>query len=63
MTEEGGWEPGREGDGCERLTLLVRPELYRAFQRCVWIQVHETGKSQVEIMEELIRDFLAKHGC
>lgn len=45
------------------LRLLVPEALYRAFQRCVWIQIHETGKSQLEIMEEVVEDFLIKHGC
>ena len=47
----------------ERLTLQVDRDLFRAFQRCVWIIVHETGRSQVEIMNEMVHDFLVKHDC
>ena len=47
----------------ERLTLQVNQDLFRAFQRCVWIIVHETGRSRVEIMNEMVRDFLIKHDC
>ncbi|MGV1100920.1 hypothetical protein ACUUL3_16105 [Thiovibrio sp. JS02] len=51
------------GDDTALLKLRVHPDLYRAFQRCVWILVHETGKTQVEIMNEMVRDFLVKHEC
>ena len=47
----------------ERLTLQVDRDLFRAFQRCVWIIVHETGRSRIEIMNEMVRDFLIKHDC
>jgi hypothetical protein len=43
--------------------LQVSAELYRAYQRCTWVIINETGRSQVEIMEEMVRDFLIKHGC
>ena len=49
--------------GLTELKLLVDDELYRAFQRCVWIRINETGNSQQEIMQEVIHDFLVKHGC
>jgi hypothetical protein len=45
------------------LNLQVSAELYRAYQRCTWVIINETGRSQVEIMEEMVRDFLIKHGC
>ncbi|MDY0391212.1 hypothetical protein [Desulfobulbus oligotrophicus] len=45
------------------LRLQVPPDLYRAFQRCVWIRINETGQTQLEIMEELVRHFLKEHGC
>ena len=45
------------------LKLVVPEDLYRAFQRCVWIRIHETGATQLELMEEAVRDFLNKHGC
>jgi len=47
----------------EKLTLHVREDLYRAFQRCKWLLVSESGRDQVEIMDEMVRDFLVKHGC
>lgn len=45
------------------LKLFVEEDLYRAFQRCVWILVNETGRDQRDIMREAVRDFLVKHGC
>lgn len=45
------------------IKLFVPDDLYRAFQRCVWVLVNETGRSQPEIMQEVVRDFLVKHGC
>ena len=47
----------------EDLSIKVRPDLYRAFRRCTWIIIHETGRSQVEIFNEMVEDFLKKHGC
>ena len=46
-----------------RITLTVPDHLYRAYHRCTWLLINETGKSQLQIMEEMVRDFLAKHGC
>ena len=45
--------------------MTVEPDrdLFRAFQRCTWIIVHETDRSRLEIMNEMVRDFLIKHGC
>ena len=51
------------GGETEPLTLLVDRDLFRAFQRCTWIIVHETDRSRLEIMNEMVRDFLIKHGC
>ena len=45
------------------LKLLLPEDLYRAFQRCLWLQIHETGQTQLHLMEEVVRDFLVKHGC
>jgi len=45
------------------LKLQVPEELYRAFQRCLWMRIHETGQSPLQLMEEVIRTFLIKHGC
>ncbi len=43
--------------------LFLPEDLYRAFQRCVWILVNETGRDRLDIMHEVIHDFLVKHGC
>lgn len=59
-------EPHQNTDAAgetQRLTLQVDQDLFRAFQRCVWIIVHETGRSRIEIMNEMVRDFLVKHNC
>ena len=45
------------------LKLFVPDDLYRAFQRCVWVLINETGRDQKEIMREVVHDFLVKHGC
>ncbi len=45
------------------IKLFVSDDLYRAFQRCVWILVHETGRDQLDIMQEVVHDFLVKHEC
>ncbi|HSR36539.1 MAG TPA: hypothetical protein VLL73_05090 [Desulfurivibrionaceae bacterium] len=50
-------------EATEVVQLRVSAELYRAFQRCMWIIIHETGRSQLEIMDEVVRDFLRKHQC
>ena len=52
-----------EDDGLEELTITVPADLYRAYQRCTWILINETGRDQLEIMDEMVRDFLVKHGC
>ncbi len=45
------------------IKLLVPEDRYRAFQRCVWILVHETGRTQLDVMQEVVEDFLIKHSC
>ncbi len=45
------------------LKLQVPEDLYRAFQRCLWMRIQETGQSPLQLMEEVIRTFLMKHGC
>lgn len=47
----------------KEVKLFVPDDLYRAFQRCIWVLVNETGRSQTEIMREVVHDFLVKHGC
>ncbi len=45
------------------LKIQIPAELYIAYQRCSWIIVHETGRKPLEVMEEMVCDFLTKHGC
>ncbi|MDH3393802.1 MAG: hypothetical protein OEL66_07320 [Desulfobulbaceae bacterium] len=45
------------------VTIHLKPDLHRAFRRCTWIITHETGRNQLQIMEEMVHDFLTKHGC
>ena len=45
------------------LKLLVSEELFRAFQRCLWVRMNESGRTQLELMEEVVLDFLKKHDC
>ncbi|MFZ5797867.1 MAG: hypothetical protein C4563_08310 [Desulfobulbus sp.] len=56
-------ERGRETPELTEVKLFVPDDLYRAFQRCVWILINETGRDQRDIMREVVRDFLVKHGC
>lgn len=59
--------PDNSKDECGQplveLKLLIPEDLYRAFQRCLWMRINETGQGQLELMEEVIRNFLIKHGC
>lgn len=50
-------------DEYETLTIHVRPDLYRAFRRCVWMTIHETGRSQIDIHNEMIEELLKKRQC
>ena len=45
------------------LKIQIPQELYIAYQRCSWIIVHETGRKPLDVMQEMVRDFLKKHGC
>ncbi|MBW6521830.1 MAG: hypothetical protein K0A99_12620 [Desulfoarculaceae bacterium] len=45
------------------LKIQIPPDLYVAYQRCSWTIVHEVGSKPLEVMEEMVRDFLIKHGC
>jgi hypothetical protein len=45
------------------IKLLLPDDLVSAWQRCSWILVHETKRSRLDIMEEMVRDFLIKHDC
>jgi len=45
------------------LKIRVPCDLFVAYQRCSWSIVHETGRPPLAVMEEMVRDFLVKHGC
>lgn len=45
------------------LKVLIPRDLYVAYQRCTWTIIHEAGSRPLEVMEEMVRDFLVKHGC
>ncbi len=47
----------------ELLCLRVREDLYRAFRRCVWIMINETGKNQIEIHNEMFEKLLKLYEC
>ena len=55
--------PGSGEQNLEEIKLVVPADQYRAFQRCVWILVHETGRTQLDVMQEVVEDFLIKHEC
>lgn len=55
--------PAAMGHELVELRLKINADLFRAFQRCSWIITHETGRTQLEVMNELVEDFLVKHGC
>jgi hypothetical protein len=50
-------------DELVELKLKIPKDLYRAYQRCSWIITHETGRDQLDIMEEIVLDFLVKNQC
>lgn len=60
-------EPTNQATGDDsdlsEIKLFVPADCYRAFQRCVWIQVHESGRTPLEVMREVVDDFLAKYEC
>ncbi len=47
----------------ELLCLRLRADLYRAFRRCVWIMINETGKNQIEIHNEMFERLLRLYEC
>ena len=55
-------EPVADRDLVE-LKLFVAEDLAKAWQRCSWIIVNDTGRERTEIMEEMVLDFLKKHKC
>jgi hypothetical protein len=55
--------PEAAGDGYATIRLQVPEHLAVAWQRCSWVLVEEKGQGRLESMEEMVRDFLIKHGC
>lgn len=53
----------KDGPELIELKLYVPEELYRAFHRCLWMRLEETGRSRLDLTKEMLRDFLIKHGC
>ncbi|NNK93568.1 MAG: hypothetical protein HKP41_04370 [Desulfobacterales bacterium] len=49
--------------GLVELKLLIPEDLFRAWQRCSWLIACEKEKNRTDIMEEMVREFLTKHGC
>ncbi len=47
----------------EVLSIQVRPDLHRAFRRCVWMTVHETGMSILDIHNKMIEELLSRREC
>ncbi len=68
MHAHGDLMPKRCDDGGDdaqsvAMTVHVRPDLYRAFMRCVWMLIHEEGLSPLEAQNTLIESFLRHHQC
>ena len=63
MQEQDNSAGGDNDEELTPLTIKVSDDLRRAYQRCTWILINETGKNQLDIMDEMVRDFLTKHGC
>ena len=49
--------------GYGEVRILVPENLAAAWQRCSWVLVQEKGQARLDSMEEMVRDFLIKHGC
>ncbi len=56
-------QPNESDQDLVELKLKLPRDLYRAYQRCSWIITHETGRDQLEIMEEMVLDYLVKKEC
>lgn len=51
------------GDRLTELKIIVPDELARAWQRCSWLLVNDTGRERTDIMKEMVNDYLVKYGC
>jgi len=45
------------------IKLFVPPDLQRAFQRSLLLLAHEEGRDRLDLMREMVEDFLRRHGC
>ncbi len=63
MIMENNKKSKNEKDEIKVLKIHVRADLYRAFRRCVWMTVYETGAPIVEIHNSMIEEILKKRGC
>jgi len=66
MGDTDGCNSGTGEESSQQLSeikLQVSEDLARAWQRCSWLLVQESGKSRLQSMEEMVRDFLIKYGC
>ena len=56
-------EKSSNGDNLTELKIFVPDELARAWQRCSWLLVNDTGRERTDIMKEMVSDYLVKYGC
>ena len=66
MDDTSGRDSGineESGQQLSEIKIQVPDDLARAWQRCSWLLVQEKGTSRLQSMEEMVRDFLVKHGC
>lgn len=54
---------GDSEEDVQELRLRIRSDLYRAFHRCVWMTVHETGLPPDKVHNIFIEDLLKIKGC
>lgn len=52
-----------ERENLAELKIFVSEDIARAWQRCSWVIVHETGRKRTDIMSEMVQDFLVKYEC
>jgi len=43
--------------------IYLPDDLARAWQRCNWALVNDAGRERLDIMKEMVTDYLIKHGC
>ncbi len=63
MNRDGQCLSEEKSGNLTELKIFVPDELARAWQRCSWLLVNENDRERTDIMEEMVKDFLSKHGC